>query len=87
MIRAKVSPRETLILEDSDIGRRSAMNSGGHLCPIKDPQDVTLDKILYYIERAEKENSQIVPELATSCTELNIVIPCAGKNYAFNINS
>ena len=34
MIRAGVDPTETLIIEDSHIGRKGAINSGAHLCGV-----------------------------------------------------
>ena len=39
------SVSETLILEDSHIGRKAAIGSGAYLLPIEDSNDLTLDKI------------------------------------------
>ena len=41
MIKAEVNPNETLIIEDSHIGRKGAISSGGILCGVKDTKDVT----------------------------------------------
>jgi len=45
MLRAQVNPNETLIIEDSHIGRKGAIASGGVLCGVKDTTDVTYDRI------------------------------------------
>ena len=42
--RANVTPREVLICEDSPVGRRAALGSGAHLCPIENPADLRVDK-------------------------------------------
>ena len=47
--RANVLPNEVLICEDSPIGRQAAIASGANLCPIEDPSDLTLEKILNYL--------------------------------------
>jgi HAD superfamily hydrolase (TIGR01509 family) len=57
--RAKLSPKEVLILEDSPIGRRSAQLSGCYLCPIENPNDVTIEKINEYIDLAETKNENL----------------------------
>ena len=46
MLDAGVSPRETLIIEDSHIGREAAINSGAHLLGVKDPSEVTLQNVM-----------------------------------------
>ncbi len=57
MIKAEVNPNETVIVEDSHIGRKSAMNSGAYLCAVKDSPDVTYEKIKKVIDYANsKEN-------------------------------
>ena len=45
MTRLDSLPNETIILEDSPIGRQGAINSGAFLLPIDDPKDVTLELI------------------------------------------
>ena len=45
MINEKVMPSETLILEDSYIGRLSAISSGANICSVNNPDDVTIEKI------------------------------------------
>lgn len=51
MVEAGVAPKETLILEDSIVGKTAAIDSGGWLLPIKNMyQDVAVDNILNYIK-------------------------------------
>jgi len=46
MARANVSPSECLIVEDSPIGKESALTSGGMLLSVTGPDDITLDRLL-----------------------------------------
>ena len=82
--RANVAPHECMILEDSPIGKQSALNSGCHLCEIVNSNDVTLEKILDCIEMSEKRNiinghNQSVKWNGV----MNIVIPMAGYGSRF----
>lgn len=45
MIRLNFLPTETIILEDSPIGRLGAINSGAYLIPIDSPSNVTIELI------------------------------------------
>ena len=55
MLRAQVNPNETLIIEDSHIGRKGAISSGGILCGVTNTADVTYDKIKKYINESTNE--------------------------------
>ena len=46
MIQLNMRPKECLIVEDSHIGRQSAIDSGAHLLGVKDSTDITLEKTL-----------------------------------------
>ena len=72
--RANVSPREVLICEDSPVGRKSASDSGAAVCPIENPDDLTLSKIEKYISGIQ---------VMASSMPVNIVIPCAGLGSRF----
>jgi HAD superfamily hydrolase (TIGR01509 family) len=81
-IRANVSPRQTLILEDSHIGRRAALLSGAHLLPIETPDHVTYDLISNAIKHIDaKQGSKGIVTKWTRHT--NIVIPMAGTAKRF----
>lgn len=80
MIKANVSPKETLILEDSQHGRKGALASGAHLMGIKNTSDVTYDNIKKMIgsiqthfEKGEKWQDR----------NMNILIPAAGLGSRF----
>ena len=45
MIKAEVNPNETLIVEDSHIGRKGALSSGAYLCAVEDSDDVSYEKV------------------------------------------
>ncbi len=79
--RANISPMETLILEDSPIGRKAAQLSGAHLCPIQDPRDVSLHKIQTYINMAENNNAVVDTQWKKP---INVVIPMAGLGSRFS---
>ena len=56
MLRAEVNPSETIIVEDSHVGRKGALSSGAYLCAVEDSEDVSYDKIKRTIDLAnEKE--------------------------------
>lgn len=76
------SPNQTLIFEDSHIGRTSAFSSGAHVCPIIDPDDLTIDKILNYIEMSRQSNMNIKLDLRWK-RKINVVIPMAGMGSRF----
>lgn len=78
MIACGVGPKETLILEDSHIGRLAALNSGAYLCPIINPDDVTYEKIKSYLGLHSKN---LQPKWQGG--SMNIVIPMAGKGSRF----
>lgn len=75
-------PEETLIIEDSHIGRKAAINSGGHLLAVQNPEDVKIDTILQEIKRLneEQEKPKNVPWIDK---KLNVIIPMAGKGSRF----
>jgi len=72
-IRQNISPKNVLILEDSNHGRTAAFNSGAYVLPIVDSIDTTIEKITQFIER---------PIIDTNI-KINIVIPMAGFGSRF----
>jgi len=78
MIRANVSSSDTIIVEDSHIGRQAAVASGANLLSVENPEDLTLEKILASIkEHTKSVNGQLWQG------ECNIVIPMAGEGSRF----
>ena len=80
MIKAGVNPDQTVIIEDSHIGRKAAISSGAHLCAVKDSHDLTYDKIQDTILRAQKQSS-IKPKWQGG--KMNVLIPMAGAGSRF----
>lgn len=56
MLRAGVNPIETVIVEDSNVGLIAATASGCHVCAVRDPSDVTHDRLLQEIANANTSN-------------------------------
>lgn len=77
MLQASVGPRETLILEDSYVGRQGAFNSGAYLSSIKNRNEVTYSMIKESIQEYEG----VKPSWKSN--DLNIVIPMAGAGSRF----
>jgi len=80
MIRAEVNPTETVIIEDSHIGRKAALNSGAHLCAVEDSQDLSYDKIERVINEANKKE-EIKPKWHGG--NMNVLVPMAGAGSRF----
>jgi len=80
MIKAKINPDETLIIEDSHIGRKGALRSGAHLCAVKNNKDLTYIKIASTIASAENK-SKIKPKWQGD--KMNVLIPMAGAGSRF----
>jgi HAD superfamily hydrolase (TIGR01509 family) len=81
MIHAGVKPSETLIIEDSFHGREAAVASGGVLCPVDYPSDVTYERINNYIIKGSNSTKNTKWE----GSEINVLIPMAGAGSRFSI--
>jgi HAD superfamily hydrolase (TIGR01509 family) len=79
MLAMRVNATETLIVEDSHVGRTAAINSGANLCPVRNPEDVTEDRIYSYIRKMEAP--QIRPKWQGG--KMNVLIPMAGAGSRF----
>lgn len=77
MIEAGVGPKETVIVEDSQIGRQAAINSGATLCPVKNSDYTTLEHIMSFVNKTDG-NSCVWED-----SKLNILIPMAGAGSRF----
>lgn len=80
MLRCGVNPDETVIIEDSHIGRKGALRSGAHLCAVTDSNDLTFDKVHNTIINAER-TSHIQPKWQGG--NMNVLIPMAGAGSRF----
>ena len=80
MIDAGVSPKETLIIEDSPRGIEAAQNAKANLLVVRNPKDVTYEKIKNEIEAVG--GIHLIPE-KLNVKNLNILIPMAGAGRRF----
>jgi dTDP-glucose pyrophosphorylase len=74
-------PKNTIIVEDSHIGRQGALDSGAHLLPVENPNDLSLKKILNKIEEIKHMNNE--DKIPWIDKKLNILIPMAGLGSRF----
>ena len=80
MIKAGVNPDETVIVEDSHIGRKAAQSSGATLCAVRDVDDVTYDHIKKHID---KVNNSVNLKPKWQGGKMNVLIPMAGAGSRF----
>lgn len=80
MTALNVLPKNTVIFEDSHIGREGALNSGAHLVPIKDSYDLTKEKIQDAIDILEGTRKTPIP---WRDKKMNVLIPMAGAGSRF----
>lgn len=81
MINAGVSPNQTLIIEDSPIGRKAATNSGAYLHAVSNTDDVHLESILKHIDKIERKEK--VSKDKWHGGKMNVLIPMAGAGSRF----
>ena len=79
MITAGVTPKETLIIEDSVIGRNAANNSGAYLLGVNNSFDVTYEHIAGHIDCINKNVK--IPKWQGG--KMNVLIPMAGAGSRF----
>lgn len=75
-------PSETLIMEDSYVGRLSAKESKCNLMPIKFTEDLTYNKIISHINLIDS-NKEIIHQNTWDDEDMNILIPMAGAGSRF----
>jgi len=81
MIACQSIPKNTLIVEDSHIGRQGALDSGAHLLAVEDSHDVTWDKITNKLQHMDNTmTSNFIP---WKDSRLNVLIPMAGAGSRF----
>lgn len=80
MIAAKALPENTVIIEDSHIGREGALASKGHLIPVGNPDELTWDVIGQSVEFLNGITKKNVP---WRNKKMNVLIPMAGLGSRF----
>lgn len=79
MIQSGATPKETLIVEDSVIGRNAANNSGAYLLGVNNSLDVTYEHIKGHIDCINKNIK--IPKWQGG--KMNVLIPMAGAGSRF----
>ena len=80
MTALNVLPKNTVIIEDSHIGRQGALDSGAHLIAVKDSYDVSWEKINEAVDILTGVTHKKIPWLNK---KMNIIIPMAGAGSRF----
>jgi len=80
MLKANSKPSETLIIEDSHLGRQAVLDAGAHLLAVVDTHDVSLSRVLDAIEEYNEQPKQRIPWKSKS---MNVLIPMAGAGSRF----
>ena len=83
MLKAKVHPRECLVIEDSHVGRKAAYESGAHVMGVRGLEDVTLTNIEKAINKANKKNEQKLFKPKWQGGDMKVLIPMAGAGSRF----
>ena len=74
-------PKNTIIIEDSHIGRQGALDSGAHLLAVENTYSWNYDTIFKEVEKMENNiETKSIPWIDK---DLNILIPCAGAGSRF----
>jgi HAD superfamily hydrolase (TIGR01509 family) len=80
MVALNALPKDTVIIEDSHIGRQGATDSGAHLIPVENRQDLNQVKINNVISILETETNISIPWRSS---KMNVLVPMAGAGSRF----
>ena len=82
MIALNALPKNTIIVEDSHIGRQGAIDSGAILYAVENSKDLNGIKFMERIEQFEREHEEIA--IPWRDKKLNVLIPMAGAGSRFS---
>jgi dTDP-glucose pyrophosphorylase len=74
-------PKNTIIIEDSHIGRQGAIDSGAILYPVENADDLNALKFMQRVEEFENEHQKT--NIPWRDKKLNVLIPMAGAGSRF----
>ena len=83
MLHAGVSPKETLVVEDSHIGRKAAHESGAYVMGVKNPDDVNIANITRAVDNASEQNEISLFKPKWQGGDMKVLIPMAGAGSRF----
>lgn len=75
-------PKDTIIVEDSHIGREGAINSGAHLYPVKDAYELDKTKFMNMIKEFKQQTTE--KNIPWRNKKMNVLIPMAGAGSRFS---
>lgn len=81
MTKLNCLPKNTIIVEDSHIGRQGALDSGANLYPVKDAYELEERKFMKMIDEFELKNNQ--NKIPWRNDKMNVLIPMAGAGSRF----
>lgn len=81
MTKCNALPSDTIIVEDSHIGREGAMETGAHLLAVKNPFDLTREKVYDRMQEVKHSSKNNIP---WKDKKLNVLIPMAGLGSRFS---
>lgn len=84
-LEAGISPRETLVCEDSPVGQRAALEAGCWLCTVESPEHLTLDLIHAHLVVGPSLSPFKNPRWVAT-PNMNVLIPMAGRGSRFACN-
>lgn len=82
MIKFKINPENTLIIEDSPHGLLAASRSKAKIYRVKSPSELNLKNFLNIMDNIDKGENRFAPKWEDR--ELNVVIPMAGAGSRFS---
>lgn len=85
MTALNVLPKNTIIIEDSHIGRQGALDSGAHLLPVENAQEVNSENMMQRIyDLMNTIEGKSKKSLPWRDNKLNVLIPMAGAGSRFS---
>ena len=81
MVALNALPKNTIIVEDSHIGREGAINSGAHLYPVKDAYELDSKMFMTMIEEFEQQHKE--KTIPWRNKKMNVLVPMAGAGSRF----
>jgi dTDP-glucose pyrophosphorylase len=82
MKRLNTTALETLIIEDSHVGRTAALNSGANLLAVENSTSINLDMILNEVQKIDNK-TQSINSVPWRDSTLNVLVPMAGLGSRF----
>tara|TARA_Y100001980_G_C14556248_1_gene347056 strand:- start:2609 stop:3976 length:1368 start_codon:yes stop_codon:yes gene_type:complete len=82
MVACNTIPRLTVIIEDSHIGRRGAIDSGAHLVAVENRDDLGKQKVERTIAILDSQSNE--SDVPWRSEKMNVLIPMAGAGSRFS---